>query len=82
MVFCYFIKTFLTIDEIKKTKSIELLKTYLTFKYKSSYFKCCGVAFRKNQLHPSKSAPHMYIEVYYQNCTEKIREFNKVSWSL
>lgn len=24
----------------------------------------------------------MYIELYYQKCTEKIREFNKVTWSL
>ena len=50
----------LKFDKIKKTKTIELLQIYLTFKYKSSYFKCCRVAFRKNQLHPSKNATHMY----------------------
>ena len=60
------IKMFLTFDEIKKTKSIELLQIYLTFKYKSLYFKCYHVAFRKNQLHPSKSVSHMYIEEHYQ----------------
>ena len=53
MVFCWLIKTFLTFDEIKKTKSI--LKLYSS---KYTLPSNISVAFRKNQLHPSKSAAH------------------------
>ena len=66
MVFCWLIKTFLTFDEIKKTKSI--LKLYSS---KYTLPSNISVAFRKNQLHPSKSAAHMYMKSIIRNVQRK-----------
>ena len=66
MVFCCLIKTFLTFDEIKKTKSI--LKLY-SCKY--TLLSNISVAFRKNQLRPPKSFAHMYMKCIIANVQRK-----------